>query len=399
MTRLTVSKFGSPGFVRDSAEYAIAPQAFNEVRNVRFNSSSAETFGGETEVMSQAPINPLWLRAFPPLDTPIWLHADTQRVYAYDGVHNEITRLSGIYSGSANERWHAEVLNSIAVLNNTIDVPQMWTDFDASQRLQDLSNWPATLRAKFLRPWKNFLFAGHLTETGGPNAGIRPFSIRWSDPAPAGTVPSSWDISDPTKLAGEVDVAETDDYLIDGKEGGTRFIAYKQKTAYAFTYIYPNPDVFAFDKILDRGVLWRDCVQDFPRGHFVVGLDDIYVHTLTKNSDESIVEAKLRNWIFNQIDSSNYFNCYTYKQPRRNEIAFAFPEAGETLPTLALVWNWVTNGIGVRDLHKSPYIHPGAILISVDEDIWGDDTVETFYLVTNNDEPLVTAGGDNLIWS
>jgi hypothetical protein len=399
MTRLTVSKFGTPGFIQDVAEYAIAPQAFNEVRNARFNSSGAQTFGGEVEVMSQAPISPLWLKAFPPLDSPIWLHADQQRVYAFDGNHNEITRLSGLYSGDIKERWHGEVLNEIGILNNTVDVPQMWTDFDASQRLVDLANWPANLRSKFLRPWKNFLFAGNLTEVGGPNAGARPFSVRWSDAAPAGEVPGSWNDADPTTLCGEVDIAATDDYLVDAKEFGRRMIVYKAKTAWAFDYIWPNNDVFAFDKILSKGLLTRDCVQDFPKGHFCVGLDDIYVHTGTENSDVSLVEARLRDWIFNQIDSSNFNYCYTYQQPRRSEIAFAFPEAGETYPTLALVWNWVTNGIGVRDLHRSPFIHPGAILVSVDDDIWGSDIVETFNLITDAGDALITSGGDHIVWS
>ncbi len=56
MTRLTVSKFGTPGYVQDVAPYALAPQAFDEVRNVRFTSTGAETFAGEIQVMSQAPI-------------------------------------------------------------------------------------------------------------------------------------------------------------------------------------------------------------------------------------------------------------------------------------------------------------------------------------------------------
>lgn len=400
MTRLTVSKFGSPGFIGDAdlASYATQPQAFNEVRNVRFNSSGAAAFAGEQEVMSQAPITPLWLKAFPPIASPLWVYGDLTSLYAYDGAHNDITRLAGPYSGSLAERWMGEMLNGIAVFNNTVDVPQVWTDIDASQRLVDDPNWPTDLRCKFLRPWGNFLFAGNLTQIGGVGAGPKPFRVRWSDAAAPGTLPSSWAINDPTTFGGEKDLAGTDDEVVDGLELGDLFIVYKQKTAHAFWFI-DRPDVFKNDKILNKGLLWRDCVQTFPRGHFAVGLDDVYVHTGGKNSDQSLVEAKLRNWVFNQIDSSNYFNCYTYQHPRRNEIVFAFPEAGETYPTLGLVWNWVTNGIGVRDLHRSPFIYPGAILVAVEDDIWGEDVAETFYLVTHGGDTLVTHGGDNLVWS
>jgi hypothetical protein len=402
MTRLTVSRFGAPGFVKDVAEYAIAPQAFNEVRNARFNSNGVETFPGEIEVMSQAAEPPVWLRPFPPIEQPLWMYSSLQRVYVYDGTHQEITRLSGIYSGNALERPHGEVFNGIGVWNNTIDVPQMWADFDASQRLQDLSNWPATLRCKFLRPYGNFLVAGHLTDAGQ----VKPFRIRWSNAADPGTVPNSWALNDPTSLSGEKDLATTDDYIVDGLELGTLFMIYKQKSVYYMNLIYPNPDVFATGLVIPhKGILTRDCVQKFPAvgdrpgGHAVFGVDDIYAHTGARNSEVSLVEARLRNWIFNQIDSSNYMFCYTYIHQRRNEIGFCFPEAGETYPTLALVWNWVTNGIGVRDLHRSPFIYPGPILVSVEDDIWGEDTVETFNLITNNGDALVTQGLDNLIWS
>lgn len=400
MTRLTVSKFGTPGFVRDVAEYAIAPQAFNEVKNARFNSTGIQTFAGEIDVMSPAAAGfaPLWLKAFPPLDNPLWVYANNSEIYAYDGNHNQITRNSGPYSGSITERWHADVYNGYGVFNNTVDVPQMWADFDASQKLVDFTTWPSSLRCKFLRPWKNFLFAGNLSVVSGPGVGPKPFSIRWSDQVAPGVVPS-WDIADPTNKAGEVDIADTDDHIIEACEMGDIMIVYKQKTTHAFRNIYPNPDIFRRDKILSKGILWRDCVQNFPKGQFVVGLDDIYIHTGGKDSDVSLVEARLREWVFNQIDAHNFFYCYTYQQPRRNEIAFAFPEAGETYPTLALVWNWVTNGIGVRELHKSPFIYPGPILVPVEDDIWGDDTVETNYLVTENGDALVTETGDHLVWS
>lgn len=404
MTILTVSKFGAPGFIRDVAEYAVEPQAFNEVRNVRFNSSGAQTFGGEVEVMSQAPFSPLWLKAFPPIASPLWVYANGQQVYAYDGNHNQITRVSGPYSGTPTERWHAEVLNGIGFFNNTVDVPQVWTDFDASQKLVDFAVWPASLRCKFLRPFKNFLFAGNLKRiapSDGLPAGDYPFSIRWSDAAAPGTLPSSWALNDPTKLSGEQDIAATDDYLVDGMGLGNLFIVYKQKATYAL-YFVNVPNVFdGFDnQIVNKGILTRDCVQAHPKGHFVVGIDDIYIHNGSKGSEQSVVEAKLRNWVFNQIDATNFFYCYTFQITRRSEIIFAFPEAGETYPTLGLVWNWVTGGIGVRDLHKSPFIYPGPILVAVDDDIWGSEaTIETFFLVTENGDVLITGLGEPILWT
>lgn len=379
-----VNKFGFPGFVKDVAEYDAMPEAWNDVRNVRFNVKGAETFGGHAQVLSPASINPLWLKVFPPISNPLWVYADLQKVFVFNGGHEEITRLSGLYNGTAQERWQGEVFQGLGIFNNTIDIPQLWSEFDAGQRLIDLPNWPATDRCKFLRPFKNFLMAGFLIESGNE----RPFRIRWSHPAAPGTYPSSWALNDPTKDSGEIDIAQTSDYLVDGLELGELFIVYKQKTAYAMQII-GRPDIFATWNILStKGLLTRDCVQSYPGGHFVVGLDDIYTHTGQKGSEQSLVEGRLRDWIFNQISAENYFNCFTVSYERRSEIWFCFPEAGETYATIAVVWNRLTNGIGIRDIAEIrteivdgfpsqvtvgvPFAYPGPVPPSTgdDGDIW-----------------------------
>lgn len=362
---LPVSKLGTPGLVKDTAEYVIMPQAFTEVQNVRFGASGAKTFWGDKLAMTQAPITPLWLKVFPPLGDPIWVYGNETKMYAFDTTHHEITRVSGNYAGNVGERWQGEVLNELGFFNNAVDIPQAWPALDATIKLIDLPNWPATLRCKALRPHGNFLFALHTIEAGT----ARPFRVRWSDAAEPGTVPASWALNDPTFLSGEFDIADTSDYVVDGKTLGATFIVYKQKSAHSLRFIYPNNDVWGRTQLFDKGVLWRDCVQEFPGGHAVFGLDDIYIHSGAINSAQSVVEGTLREWVFQQIGAENYFNCYTAKWSK-NEIAFCFPEAGEIYPNLALVWNWVTGGMGVRDLAGSPFIYPGPVLSNPEDEIW-----------------------------
>lgn len=371
MERVKLAGFGRNGFIQDVAEYDAPPESFSEVRNARFNSIGAVAFSGHKSVLSPAPINPLWLRVFPPVDRPLWVYANQSRVYAFDDGHIDITRLSGPYAGLASERWQGEVLNGVGIFNNTVDIPQMWTSFSASVPLQDLTNWPTTLRCKFLRPHKYYLIAGYLIDSGNE----RPFRVRWSHPADPGTVPASWAINDPTVDSGEFDIAETDDYVVDGWTLGEAFMVYKQKNAYL---MYPTGDQKIFGQRLvipGRGALTRDCIRPIPGGHFVAGLDDLYVHSGQKGSEQSVVEAKLRNWIFNQIDASNFFNCFCVEYKRLNEIWFCFPEAGETYATIAVVFNTLTGGIGVRDLQASPFIWPGPVDERTDDgDVWDPAT-------------------------
>ncbi len=366
MERLKLAGFGRNGAVLDIAEYDAVPESFNEVRNVRFNSTGAVSFPGHKSVLSPAPITPLWLRVFPPVDFPRWVYADLSKVYVFDDGHIDISRPGG-YAGTLNERWQGEVFNGVGIFNNTVDVPQMWTSFSSSTQLQDLTNWPANLRSKFLRPFKNYLIAGFLTEDGNDH----PFRVRWSHPADPGTVPLSWAVNDPAVDSGEFELAETTDYIVDGKTLGEAFMVYKQKNAHLM-YLTGGQSIFGQRTVIfGRGALTRDCVQDIPGGHFVAGLDDIYVHTGQKGSEQSVVEAKVRKWIYNQIDASNFFNCYTVDYTSEKEIWFCFPEAGETYPTIAMIWNKVTGGIGFRDLQRSPFIWAGPVdERTQDGDIW-----------------------------
>lgn len=362
MTRVTIAGFGRPGLIRDLAGHDLTPEAWNEVRNARFGPYGARAFGGDGLVLDTAVVPPYWLKAFPPITSPLWVYAGLEKVYAYDGSsHTDITRLAGDYSAAVQERWQGEVFNGLGIFNNTFDVPQLWSEFDASTPLVDLTNWPATLRCKVLRPHGFFLIALYTIESSVD----RPYRIRWSHPAAPGTVPASWALNDPTVDSGEFDEAESPDYIVDGLSLGQLFIVYKQKSTYAMQFV-GRPNIFAKWPILPtRGLLTRDCVTAIPQGHFAVSTDDIYVHTGQRESDKSIVEATLRDWVFRQIDTANFFNCYVVNYERRGEVWFCFPESGETFPTLALVWNRITGGVGVRDLFGSPYIYPGPVETTV----------------------------------
>lgn len=369
MSRLTIAGFGTPGFVKDIGAYVSVPEAFDEVQNFRFNSRGAVSFGGYKEVLAPANFNPLWLKMFPPLANPKWVYAGLTKVGLFDSGHYDITRIGSPYNAIAEERWAGDLFSGVGIFNNTQDVPQAWLQFNATP-LVDLPNWPANLLCKFIRPFKQFLIAGNLTNTG-----IRqPYRIRWSHPADPGSVPASWVINDPAIDAGEFDIAETSDELIDGMAMGNLFIVYKQKSTHALQFIGGN-DIFFRDEIIsNKGMLWRDCVQPIPEGHFVVGADDIYLHSGRRGSERSLIEDKLREWVFNQISADTFFNCFTVKWEKKNEVWFCFPEAGATYPTIALVYNTVTHGIGVKDLPNVPFMYPGPVSRGADEDpIWGKE--------------------------
>ncbi|MDO6575225.1 hypothetical protein, partial [Staphylococcus pasteuri_A] len=65
----------------------------------------------------------------------------------------------------------------------------------------------------------------------------------------------SWDETDVTIDAGEVDVAETPDYLVDALQLGDTLILYKQRSAYVMRLI-GQPYIFQVQKLPgDAGML------------------------------------------------------------------------------------------------------------------------------------------------
>jgi hypothetical protein len=367
-----VEMLGSPGLVRDLPEQHLVENAVTDAKNVRFNRYGVETMTGDRSIFSPASINPLWIQPFPPITAPIWVYANLAKVYAVEGTtHTEITNVGGDFSGSAQERWNSCVLAGFGFFNNTVDVPQSWANFSTSNDLEDLSNWTSTRRCKALRSFKNFLIALNMTDSGIN----RPYRILWSSPAAPGTVPPSWDSSDPAQEANEIDLSQTPDHLVDCLPLADINVVYKETSTWGMAFIGP-PYYFRFWEILaHRGILHRDCAASFPRGHCVATQDDIIIHSGQLEGSQSIIDKKIRRWLFQSIDETNFRNCFMFTYPARNEVWFCFPESGNTYATLAIIWDYTTNSIGVRELVETPFISLGPVGESFVTDLIWDPVV------------------------
>lgn len=360
---------GTPGVIYDVPAHALQDNAFSDANNAKFSEVGASSLQGDLAALSTATIVPTWMQAFPPIGNPRWVYGNATEMHVVEGsTHTEITRLSGDYTGSASERWQATVLNGVGIFNNTIDLPQAWTSFDPATRLVDLPNWNTNLRAKSIRAFKNYLVALYITDTGVE----RPYRILWSDSADTGTLPGSWDTSDPATDANEFDLAETSDYLVDSYPLGDVNIIYKETSTWGMAFIGPR-NYFRFFKILSgRGLLARDCMVSTPFGHVVATLDDIIIHQGQKEQADSILTNKLRKWLFTRIDPTNYRNSFMFMDLKNNEVYFCFPEIDQTYASKAVIWNWEEGSIGVRDITPTPFASVGPIGSSIDEDLeWG----------------------------
>jgi hypothetical protein len=269
------------------------------------------------------------------------------------------------YTGARDNRWSGGVFGGVLVMNNGVDVPQYWAG-DAHP-LRTLTGWDSNWRAQVVVPFKSYLVALDITKSGTRYGSM----VKWSAEGVPGSIPSSWDATDVTKNAGENDLAETPDTLVDALPLGDALIIYKQFSMYAMRFI-GGDFIFQFQKLPgESGMLFRGCGANTPLGHVVLTAGDVVINN--GQGVQSIADGQIRRYIFSNIDSTNYQRAFVTTNPQRNEVLVCFPEVGQQSCTKAAVWNWKDKTWGLRDLVNANYGATG-LIENVAFSTWADDT-------------------------
>lgn len=343
MARVTIPSAGQYGVVSDSAPQELPPNAWTRAVNVRFRDGYAERFKGAANVFSAPTVAPYGLFPYASGATKMWVHAGAAQVFVDDGTTRTELTPGSPYTGTASDKWTGGTLGGVLVINNSVDVPQFWGGNVASD-FAALTAWDSAWRCASIRPFKNYLVALDVTKSGTRY----PHMVKWSHGADPGAIPATWDEADATKDAGEVDLAESSDLLVDQLALGDMNVIYKEQSMYAMRYI-GQPFIWQFQRLPgDVGALARNCVANTPAGHVVLTAGDLVIHS--GQGPKSLLTGRMRRWLFGQIDSTNFRRSFLAVNPPRNEVWVCFPQGGDSACTLALVWNWVDDSFGVREL-------------------------------------------------
>ena len=285
----------------DLSPYELPNDIWSDTSNVNFRNYRTNREVGYDQVFPALSIQPLFTIPWTDYSTNYWFYADETSIYRSEGttqvdVTREVAAVKVPYTADFSTGWTGTAFNGALILNNGVDAPQY---FDVtSSNMDDLTAWPASYRAAVVRPYKNYLVAMDVTN----NLGERyPLLVKWSDSADAGTVPASWDHTDPTTQAGESVLPDTEGRIIDGRTLSDNFIIYKADSVWAMQFIGGNY-VFSFRKIFsDIGALSRDCVVEFDGKHFVIGTGDVYIHD--GSTKQSVISNIVKNKLFTQINA------------------------------------------------------------------------------------------------
>jgi len=208
--------------------------------------------------------------------------------------------------------WNGGVLGEIPIINNGVDEPQFWDG--VTSRFKDLTNWTAGDKCKTIRPFKGYLMALNVTKSGSKY----PHTVKWSHLADAGAVPTRWDQTDATVDAGEKHLIDSTGEVLDGGELRDVFIIYKEDATYVSRFI-GGEFVLSFDKLFKTsGILAVNCWQEYKGLHYVLTQGDIIAHD--GNSIIPISTRRVRNYIFDQIDPTNYYKSYVTLNPKKEEV-------------------------------------------------------------------------------
>lgn len=348
----------------------LEPGVWTAVQNMRFRDGYAQKFKGIKPVFEVPSVTPYYLTAYQTPTKKFWVHAGLQRVFADDGTTRTDITPASVFTGGVDDRWTGGTLGGVLVMNNGVDQPQFWGG-NVANDLAPLTGWNANWRAGVIRPFKNYLVALDLTKSGTRYQHM----VKWSHAAVAGTIPASWDETNVTLDAGEQDLAETSDALVDALPLGDSLIVYKERSMYSMTYI-GQPYIWRFQRLPgDSGMLARGCGAVTPLGHVVLTAGDVVLNT--GSGVQSIANGTVRRFIFQNIDSTNYRRAFVTTNPQRNEVLVCFPLSGSTVCDKAAVWNWETKTWGMRDLNSVTYGATG-LLDGAATDTWSSDP-ESWY--------------------
>ena len=341
------------GVNRDASPDELPMGVWSSVSNMVFKDGFLARSGGMRQVFSAPSITPLFVSPFRTATSMFWLHFGAASAFVDDGTtRTDITRASP-FTGGAADRWTGGPFNGIFIASNGVDVPQYWNGNTATD-FADLTNWPAGYTCKSIRPFKNFLVALDITKSGTRY----PFRVLWSAIADPGSVPPSWDIADPSREAGEIDIEGAAGPLIDSLVLGDATIIYTTASAHAMRYI-GGQSVFAFSKIGDFGMLARNCGANTPLGHVVLTAGDVVLHA--GGPSKSIATARVRRAIFGEMDSTYAERAaFVTTNPAQNEVWVCYPTSGTTC-SKAAIWNWADDIWTFRDLRTVTAGAPGQV--------------------------------------
>ena len=316
MANLPIRGLGAVGVVTDVDPYNLPIGGFTRAKNVRFNEgkvTAGPIYRKVSDAVTWTPMFSYGLSSPSGYDTVLVVD-DTLTIREF--ANGAFATVHTGSSSSTTTEITATTLADVVYINRSDQIPLHRTS--SSSSFSNLPNWPTGMLAGSLRSYGDFLVALDTTESGTnfPNR------VRFSTPALANSVPSTWDETDTTASAGFNDLVQMKTPIVDGATLGSNFLVYSQDQVWLMEFV-GGTFIFNFRKLFDdAGVINRNCITEVEGKHYVLDRDDIYV--TDGNSRQSICDGRVREYIFGGIDYSKSDRCFVMHNTDLEEIYFCY---------------------------------------------------------------------------
>jgi hypothetical protein len=355
---VSVKNIGQYGVNKDLSTSELPINAWTDAKNIRFLDGYAYQFYGDGEVYNSPAYIPQYVMPQGIGGVRYWIYTTASKAFAVTNtggvtIHTDISHVTP-KTGVVNN-WTSASLSGVPVINAGDGTKPMSWDLNLANKFIDLPNFPASTSCKALRVYGKFLIALNLTKTGTNF----PFMVKWSNPADPGTLPTTWDETLATQEAGEVDLSEGGDVIVDGLQLRSSFMIYKEASIYRMDYI-GGQSVFSFNRLAGtNGILNRNCAVEIDGMHLVLTGSDVIIHD--GQNIQSVLDKTTRRYLFQNIDVDSARLSFVFKNPFFNEVFICYPAIGSTSCNKAIVYNYKDKTISFRDLANLNHADFGSV--------------------------------------
>ena len=367
---------GEIGIIKDVPGHELPLNAYSDGQNVRFNDTYVEKSLGHSSVFTPS-IEPYYLLSMSTTEVFYWIYAGLSKIYITEGTnHNDASGTS--YVTTVDKGWEGDSFEGIPILCNEVDYPQALFPVSPGNTFATLSNWPTNYYAKVVKKYKNYLVALNITK----NSIHYPTLIKTSHQADPGTLPSSWDYTDPTLDATETPLSGVKGEIQNGGTLGDSFIIYAEGSTHEMRLI-GGQSIFGYRTLFsEAGMFSKKCFAKFTKGgieqHCVLTNDDLIIHD--GHTYQSIIKGRYKDTLFSELQSStNVVRAFLAPNYRKDEIWICYPTGSNEQCDKALIWNYSNNTFGFRAISAShiafDIIDPTTTATwDSDTDTWDSDT-------------------------
>lgn len=326
MPVLPVKGIADVGVVKGASPRELPPNAWTSANNARFyNKTIRRTPVYRTFLSGLLTSTPYsFFGAHPQTASDFFLYTDLNgRVYrrTSTGSHGDVTSLTHVDSAQTLPVTYTQ-LGEFTIINRQEEKP--WYLTAGGANFAALPAWPAGYRVAAIRMYKDFVVGLNVTKTGVNY----PFLVMTSDASVNGAMPTSWDFTDPTKLATENNLTQLTTPLVDGAVLGDDFMLYTSDSIMKMSF-RGDDNIFDYrDTGIGKGIINANCITSVLRKHYVFGFSDIYAHDGV--SVEPIADGFVKEYVFKTIDKSKADRCFTFHDERNSTVWFCYASATDT---------------------------------------------------------------------